>query len=107
MSTIEQTLGADAQALLEHRCQTIPKESLHLPGPDFVERILCGSDRPARVMVSLQSLLGTGRLEEAAHGFEAWLAMPGKRAEEEEYADEVRGVVPAARHLVAQLRKAR
>jgi len=33
-----------------------------LPGPDFVERILCGSDRPARVMVSLQSLLGNGRL---------------------------------------------
>ncbi len=50
---------------------------------------------------------GAGRLEEAAHGFEAWLAMPGKRAEEEAHAEEVRGVVPAARHLVAQLRKAR
>jgi hypothetical protein len=64
-----------------------------------------GGPKPLRLLA--WALLGTGRLEEAAHGFEAWLAMPGKRAEEEQYAEEVRGVVPAARHLVAQLRKAR
>jgi class I fructose-bisphosphate aldolase len=58
---IEAVLGDDA-GLLTHQCRTIPRESLHLPGPDFVERILCASDRPARVMVSLQSLLNTGRL---------------------------------------------
>ena len=58
---IESILGDEA-ALLTHQCRTIPKESLHLPGPDFVERIFCGSDRHARVMVSLQSLLNTGRL---------------------------------------------
>ena len=61
LSKIETILGDDA-ALLSHQCRTIPKESLHLPGPDFVERIHCGSDRPARVMVSLQSLLNHGRL---------------------------------------------
>jgi len=61
--------------------------------------------KPLRLLA--WALLGTGRLEEAAHGFEAWLAMPGKRAEEEVYAEEVRGVVPAARHLVTQLRKTR
>jgi class I fructose-bisphosphate aldolase len=61
LARIEAVLGDDA-GLLTHRCGTIPRESLHLPGPDFVERMLCGSDRPARVMVSLQSLLATGRL---------------------------------------------
>jgi class I fructose-bisphosphate aldolase len=61
LGRIEGVLGDDA-GLLTHQCRTIPKESLHLPGPDFVERILCASDRPARVMVSLQSLINAGRL---------------------------------------------
>src|ERR1700730_9743770 len=54
-------LEADS-SLLEHQCKTIPKESIHLPGPDSVERIFAQSDRPARVLTSLQSLLGHGRL---------------------------------------------
>src|SRR5580700_7912334 len=54
-------LEADS-SLLEHQCKTIPKESLHLPGPDFVERIFAHSDRPTRVLTSLQALLGHGRL---------------------------------------------
>ena len=45
-----------------HQCKTIPKESLHLPGPDFVERIYSVSDRPIRVLGSLQSLFDHGRL---------------------------------------------
>jgi class I fructose-bisphosphate aldolase len=61
INRIEAVLGDDA-ALLKHQCRTIPKENLHLPGPDFVERIHCGSDRPARVMTAFQSLLNTGRL---------------------------------------------
>jgi class I fructose-bisphosphate aldolase len=60
--TTEQILGADAAGLLQHQCKTIPKEHLHLPGPDYVERIYSGSDRPARVLTSLQSLLDHGRL---------------------------------------------
>src|ERR1700722_3204650 len=54
-------LGADS-SLLEHQCKTIPKETIHLPGPDFVERTLAQSDRPTRVLTSLQALLGHGRL---------------------------------------------
>jgi len=61
-SKLEDILGADAAPLLQHQCKTIPKEQLHLPGPDYVERIYGGSDRPARVLTSLQSLLDHGRL---------------------------------------------
>ncbi len=61
-SSLEQILGEDAAPLLRHECRTIPKESLHLPGPDYVERVYGASDRPARVLGSLQSLINHGRL---------------------------------------------
>jgi fructose-bisphosphate aldolase, class I len=61
-SAIEQLLGADARPLLDHRCQGIPKESLQLPGPDWVERACRDSDRPTPVLRSLQSLFDSGRL---------------------------------------------
>src|SRR5437867_13077699 len=59
---IQEILGSEAQSLLSHQCKTIPKEQLHLPGPDFIDRVHMGSDRPARVLVSLQQLFGSGRL---------------------------------------------
>src|SRR5229473_469420 len=62
LSSIETILGPDAAALLQHQCKTIPKEQLHLPGPDYVERAYGLSDRPTRVLASLQSLLDHGRL---------------------------------------------
>jgi class I fructose-bisphosphate aldolase len=62
MTKIEEILGSDAKSLLEHQCKTIPKESLHLPGPDYVDRIYALSDRPAQVLRSLQQLVNTGRL---------------------------------------------
>jgi class I fructose-bisphosphate aldolase len=58
---IETLLGADAK-LLEHKCVGIPKETIHIPGPDYVERIYGMSDRPTPVLKSLQSLLDHGRL---------------------------------------------
>ena len=61
-SRTEEILGSDGAALLQHACKTISKEQLHLPGPDYVERIYSGSDRPARVLTALQSLLDHGRL---------------------------------------------
>ena len=61
-SRTEQILGADAGMLLRHECKTIPKSLLHVPGPDYVDRIYLGSDRPSRVLTSLQSLLNHGRL---------------------------------------------
>ena len=58
---IQQLLGADAK-LLEHKCVGIPKETIHAPGPDSVERLYGPSDRPIPVLKSLQSLYDHGRL---------------------------------------------
>jgi class I fructose-bisphosphate aldolase len=58
---IERILGDDA-GLLQHQCRTIPKESLHLPGPDFIDRVLVQTDRSPRVLGALQAMLNTGRL---------------------------------------------
>jgi class I fructose-bisphosphate aldolase len=55
-------LGDQATSLLEHVCKTIPKDKLHLPGPDFVDRVLALSDRNNRVLANLQRIFGTGRL---------------------------------------------
>jgi class I fructose-bisphosphate aldolase len=59
---IESLLGADAEKMLSHVCKTIPKESLHLPGPDFVDRVFYPSDRTPPVLRSLQQLFDNGRL---------------------------------------------
>src|SRR4051812_29032617 len=55
-------LGPDADKLLSHVCKGIPKESLHLPGPDFVERVFAPSDRTPPVIRSLQTMFDHGRL---------------------------------------------
>ncbi|HKW72358.1 MAG TPA: class I fructose-bisphosphate aldolase [Candidatus Dormibacteraeota bacterium] len=62
LDKIEEVLGPDAQDLLQHECKTIPKEQLHLPGGDFVDRVWKDSDRPTRVLSSIQALLTHGRL---------------------------------------------
>ncbi len=54
-------LGADAPALLDHTCK-IGKDQLHLPGPDFVDRIFSASDRNNRTLASLSRLFNSGRL---------------------------------------------
>jgi class I fructose-bisphosphate aldolase len=59
---IVELLGRDADALLSHKCQTIAKESLHLPGPDFVDRVFIPSDRTPRTLANLQRMLDHGRL---------------------------------------------
>jgi class I fructose-bisphosphate aldolase len=59
---IEQLLGTDAKSLLEHQCKTISKDALHLPGPDFVDRVWIPSDRKPGVLRSLQQLFDHGRL---------------------------------------------
>src|SRR5579864_3861235 len=60
--TVEQLLGDDASSLLEHECETVPRSVLHLPGPDFVDRIWAGTDRSNRVLRSLRTLFDHGRL---------------------------------------------
>src|SRR5215831_16846444 len=59
---IQEILGADADGLLSHQCKTISKDKLHLPGPDFIDRVLAASDRSPRVLRSLQTLFDNGRL---------------------------------------------
>ena len=58
---ITQLLGKDADDLLNHKA-VFSGESLHVPGPDFIERVLLASDRPATVMRNMQSLFDHGRL---------------------------------------------
>ncbi len=62
LANITAQLGNEAESLLQHTCKTIPKERLHLPGADFVERVVSGSDRSVRVQRSLQTLFNHGRL---------------------------------------------
>lgn len=62
MSQILDLLGEQAESLLGYTCKGIPKESLHLPGPDFVERVFMQSDRHPQVLRSLQSMYDHGRL---------------------------------------------
>src|SRR5262252_2020727 len=64
---IEKLLGEEGQALLRHECKTISKDLLHLPGPDFVDRVWVGSDRHAPVLRNLQSLFNTGRLSRTGY----------------------------------------
>jgi len=60
-SRIETLLGSDA-SLLTYQCRTISRDQLHLPGPDFVDRVVAASDRPPRVLGNLQWLFDSGRL---------------------------------------------
>src|SRR5687768_13739478 len=59
---ITSLLGDKAEFLLNHQSKTIAKEQLHLPGPDFVDRIWINSDRSANVLRNLQWMYNTGRL---------------------------------------------
>ncbi|MEZ0371865.1 MAG: fructose-bisphosphate aldolase, partial [Candidatus Sericytochromatia bacterium] len=55
---IAELLGNEA-SLLEHRCQTVPKEQLHLPGPDFVDRVFVPTDRSPNVLRNMQLILNS------------------------------------------------
>lgn len=64
---IQEILGADASALLGHECKTVTKDKLHLPGPDFIDRVWTVTDRSPRTLMSLGQLFNAGRL--AGTGF--------------------------------------
>jgi class I fructose-bisphosphate aldolase len=66
IDSIKEHLG-DQGALLDYECTGVTREQLHLPGPDFVERVVAHTDRSPQVMRSLQSLYDHGRL--AGTGF--------------------------------------
>ena len=62
IKAIEQLLGAEAESLLTHQCKTIVKENIHLPGPDFIDRVWLDTDRSTVVLRNLQDLFNHGRL---------------------------------------------
>jgi len=62
IKTIEEYLGNDADYLLNHESKTAPKENLHLPGSDFVDRVMAQSDRSNSVLRNMQLIFNTGRL---------------------------------------------
>ena len=59
---VQKILDRDAQYLLGHVCKTIKKDQLHLPGPDFVDRVMSSSDRNSVVLRNMQTLYNSGRL---------------------------------------------
>ncbi len=61
-SEIVSLLADKASFLLEHRCTTVAKENLHLPGSDFVDRVISSSNRTPQVLRSIQALYNHGRL---------------------------------------------
>ena len=67
INEITKLLGAEAESLLSHVCKTIPKEQLHLPGPNYIDEIFALTDRPVPVVRALSSMLDHGRL--AGTGF--------------------------------------
>lgn len=62
LEKIIELLGEEAQSLLKHTCNTVKKENLHLPGPDFLDRIMTQTDRPSNVLRNMQSVFNHGRL---------------------------------------------
>ncbi len=62
ITQIEKLLGNKAENLLGHQCKTISKDKLHLPGPDFVDRIFAPTDRNQRVLNNLNWIFNSGRL---------------------------------------------
>ncbi|NGX62956.1 MAG: Fructose-bisphosphate aldolase class 1 [Candidatus Anoxychlamydiales bacterium] len=66
-SKIQSLLGKDAKKLLDHKSKTMPNDKLHIPGPDWVDRIFSESDRNVRTLRSLQALYSHGRLKDTGY----------------------------------------
>ncbi len=62
LENILSLLGTEGEALLTYQCRGFAKESLHLPGPDFLDRVFLVTDRPVPVLRSLAALFNHGRL---------------------------------------------
>lgn len=62
LSKLEEIIGPDAENLMAYECKGISKELLHLPGPDYVDRVVASKDRKPGVLRNLQALFNNGRL---------------------------------------------
>lgn len=63
---IEKELGGDAKSLLEFKAK-VSAEHLHLPGADFIDRVMVHSDRSVNVLRNLQHIFNTGRLSKTGY----------------------------------------
>lgn len=61
-SKTAEILGKDAESLLSYTASGFPRSTLHLPGPDFVDRVLKDTDRPVSVLRNFNQIMHTGRL---------------------------------------------
>jgi len=60
--SVREVLGGEADSLLRHESKTVSRSALHLPGPDFVDRVLMDTDRNPSVLRNFQTILNHGRL---------------------------------------------
>ena len=67
IDSFAEILGNEAGYLLDHKCETITKDHLHLPGKDFIDRTFISSDRPNPVLRNLQTLFNSGRLAKTGY----------------------------------------
>lgn len=67
MNPIVDILGPEAKKYLDHKCTTISKDQLHIPGPDFIDRVWLVSDRSPNVLRNLQSIFDHGRLAKTGY----------------------------------------
>lgn len=67
LDEIAAILGDDAALLLDHKCETVPKEKLHAPGPDHIDNVFALSNRSPQVMKSLAALYNNGRLAHSGY----------------------------------------
>ena len=67
INEISKLLGDESDYLLKHECKTISKDKLHLPGSDFIDRVVKNTDRPNTVLRNMQLLFNTGRLKGAGY----------------------------------------
>ena len=62
MSKVVDLLGDKTSYYLDHTCKTIDKSLIYIPSPDTIDKVWIDSDRNIKVLNSLQTLLGHGRL---------------------------------------------
>ena len=75
MSHTQTILGDEAEALLSHICSGIPKNTIHAPGPDYIERVVASKNRKPSVLRNLNAMYNTGRL--AGTGYLSLLPVDG------------------------------
>ena len=67
MTDITALLGAEADHLLSYTCKGIARDRLHLPGPDFIDRVVSDSDRNPATLRNLSTLFNSGRLSRTGY----------------------------------------